>query len=91
MDAGAILLLLFLVLVVLVVVDLMRIRQLSVEIKRVGADVDVLRSSVLAYSQICRDIASADVVTSAPVVDAPTDDLQTLLENPLVQQVLESR
>lgn len=92
MDAGLFVLVFLLALVVLSVVCVMRVRQFGSELARVRDDVDVLRNAVLVNSQICHDIACDDAsLPNTKLADTPSDDLQTLLENPLVQQVLDRR
>lgn len=88
MELAIFLLLLLLSLVVLVVVALMRARQLSSDMVNLRNEFDGLRNSLLVNAQLTRDLANE--ATSAPA-EAPADDLQTLLENPLVQQFMESR
>jgi hypothetical protein len=91
-DAGIFFLVLFVCFVVLLVIALLRVKQLSGELSKLQDVVDGLRNAMVVNSQIVRDVATGEqVVTSAPVVDAPIDDLQALLENPLVQQALEQR
>jgi hypothetical protein len=91
-DAAVFFLVLFVCFVVLLAIALLRVKQLSSELSKLQDVVDGLRNALLVNSQIVRDVASGEqVVTSAPVVDAPIDDLQTLLDNPLIQQALEQR
>lgn len=87
MDAGLFVLLFLLALVVISVICVMRVRQFGSDLARLRDDVDVLRNAALVNAQITHDVAAGE--TTADVNS--TDDLQTLLANPLVQQVLDQR
>lgn len=87
MDAGLFVLLFLLALVVISVICVMRVRQFGAELSHLRDDVDVLRNAALVNAQICHDVAAGENIAEVN----PTDDLQTLLANSLVQQVLDQR
>lgn len=84
MDAALLFLLVFLVYTVLLVVALMRVRQLSAELSACSRDIGELRSAVLANATVVKDVADSqrELPSQTP------EDLQTLLSNPLVQQMI---
>lgn len=85
MDAALLFLLVFLVYTVLLVVALMRVRQLSAELSACSRDIGELRSAVLTNATVVKDVADSQRELPS---QANPEDLQTLLSNPLVQQMM---
>lgn len=89
MDAALLFLIVFLAYTVLVVVALMRVRQLAADAQSMERTIDELRSVLLTQGRIVHDVADSQTQQVVlPEGDTDMQDLQSLLSNPLVQQMM---